>query len=124
MDNVTSNVMMNFQPTYPQLIEFGCMAIDPNNSNGNLISPIYFVGTDTSGGHPQIRVHNVTIGLTNQWNWSAGAAQHRTVPLVHLYYYVIGVYDHNSIPAGSDVELWNANHSAWLGVGAYGDNSW
>ncbi len=37
---------------------------------------------------------------------------------------MFGVLDHNTLPNGSVVVFANINHSAYLGVGGFGDNSW
>ena len=37
---------------------------------------------------------------------------------------VYGVMDHNTVPSGSQIELFNAQMCSYLGVGDFGDNSW
>jgi len=103
------------------LFRISTLDIEPESATTSLWSPVSIAGTCTSSGCPNIRVDNIGFGLTTQWteagtgnpaNWMIRADN------------VFGVLDHNTIPSGSNVELLNANLSAYLGVGGYGDNSW
>ena len=122
LDNAGStNAMWGIQLTYPQIVEIGCMNLDPATTSTSLTSPIQVAGTCTSSGCPQVRIHNITFGAKNQWTESGnGSPADWLIRTDNLF----GVLDHNSIPSGSNVELFNANLSAYLGTGGYGDNSW
>src|SRR5580698_4295524 len=69
IDNAgSSSPMFDITTTYPQTLEIGCMAIDPNNTSTTLNDPIWIVGTCTSSGCPIVRVHNITFVLNTSWS--------------------------------------------------------
>ncbi len=103
------------------LFRLSTLDIEPNSSSTALWSPISVAGTCTSSGCPNIRVDNLGFGLTTPWtengNGTQAAALIRTDG-------VFGVIDHNSTPSGTQCWFINISHSAYLGTGANGDNSW
>ena len=123
-DNVASGALFSFTPTYASsnnLTTLQNMNIDPLTTSTALTSPVQVGGTCTSSGCPNLRVDNIGFGIGTQWNEGTnGASSDWMIRTDNVF----GVLDHNTVPSGSDVELLNANHSAYLGVGGYGDNSW
>jgi len=118
----SQNPMINVTGiTTGQTFRLSLLDIEPESSSTQLDSPIEVGGTCTSSGCPQLRIDNITFGLNTPWvennNGSAASWMTRTDD-------VIGVIDHNTVPANSQVLLGNDNFSAYLGVGQYGDNSW
>ncbi len=87
----------------------------PYTSGTNAFS---VVGTCTSSGCPNLRVDNLYLS-----GWQPAVVG--TAASIILTDNVWGVADHNSvISTGGLLYFINASQSAWLGVGAYGDNSW
>ena len=126
IDNAgSSNPMFRIATTYPQTVEIGCMAIDPNNTSTSLSDPIWIVGSCTLAGCPSVRVHNITFGLKTYWSEGGNSSNAEAGMLVEGSF---GVIDHNSIGSASlradNFELFNSQHGQYLGVGQYGDNSW
>jgi hypothetical protein len=126
IDNAgSSNPMFNIATTFPQTVEIGCIAIDPNSTSTALADPIWIVGTCTSSGCPNVRVHNITFGLNAYWSENGNSSNAEAGMIVDNCF---GVIDHNSIGSSSlhaqGFELFNSQHGAYLGVGQYGDNSW
>jgi hypothetical protein len=123
VDNNPSGPIINLTPTYQagQVVVIQNVNIDPASTNTSLNSPVYLIGAATSSGFPQIRVDNVTFG--NGTRWTEAGNSSGADWMIRLDD-VVGVLDHNTIPSGSNVELFNDNFSSWLGVGQYGDNSW
>ena len=123
-DNVASGALFSFTPTYASsnnVVTLQNMNIDPLTTSTALTSPVQVGGTCTSSGCPNLRVDNIGFGIGTQWNEGTnGASSDWMIRTDNVF----GVLDHNTVPSGSDVELLNANHSAYLGVGGYGDNSW
>jgi hypothetical protein len=107
--------------TYGQTATISLLDIEPDSSTASLISPITVAGTCSSSGCPQVRVDNVVFGATTPWTEAGNGAPADWLIRTDN---VFGVVDHNTIPTGSNAELLNANLSAYLGVGGYGDNSW
>jgi polygalacturonase len=97
------------------------MAIDPESTGTSLASPISLAGTCTSSGCPLVRVDNVIFGRDTQWTEGGNSSNADWMIRTDG---VFGVLDHNTLPSNSTVELFNANLSAYLGVGGYGDNSY
>jgi len=106
---------------YGQTFTLALLDIEPESSGAALVSPIQLAGTCTSSGCPSIRVDNIGFGLTTPWTEGGNGAPADWMIRTDN---VFGVIDHNTIPTNSNVELLNANLSAYLGVGGYGDNSW
>ena len=106
---------------YGQTFTLALLDIEPNSASTALYSPISVAGTCAAGGCPNIRVSNIGFGLTTHWNESGNGAPADWMIRADN---VFGVIDHCTLPTGSAVELLNANLSAYLGVGGYGDNSW
>jgi hypothetical protein len=104
-----------------QTLVIGMLDIEPNSSSTTLVSPIQIAGTCTSSGCPNIRIHNIGFGLTT--HWTAGGNGSQATWLIRSDN-VFGVIDHNTVPTGSDVVFDDNELSAYLGTGAYGDNSW
>jgi hypothetical protein len=126
VDNAGStNPIFKIATTYPQTVEIGCMAIDPNSTSTALVDPIWIVGTCTSAGCPSVRLHNITFGLNTFWSEGGNSANGEAGMLVENSF---GVIDHNSVGSSSlradNFELFNSEHGQYLGVGQYGDNSW
>jgi hypothetical protein len=92
-------------------------------------APIIVVGACTVSGCPNLRVDNVVFGSGWTLSQLSGAG-------VVLPNNVFGVVDHSTAhgmafnggtchtPNGCGLVLTNISHSAWQGVGQYGDNSW
>jgi hypothetical protein len=105
------------------LSRISSMTLSPQSglSQNSLSAPIAFQGTCTSSGCPNIRVDNLVFPATPSWG---GLTTPSNTMLVTDN--VFGVLDHNSLYSNSSAyyEFVNFNHSAWQGVGQYGDNSW
>jgi hypothetical protein len=97
------------------------MDIEPESASTTLTAPIQINGTCTPSGCPNVRIDNLTFGLNTQWTESGNGSQAAAIIRVND---VFGVLDHNTIPSGSQIELFNAQMVSYLGVGANGDNSW
>lgn len=123
IDNAGSvNPLMNFTPSFgASTMRVSCMAIDPFATNTTLYATIIMNGTCTAGGCPQARVDNITFGRNTHWTASGNGSQ---VTALTRYIGTFGVLDHNTLPVGSNVELFNAQLPTYKGVGLYGDNSW
>lgn len=121
MDNAGStNALINVAGLpYGQTFTLSLLDIEPDSSN--LISPIQVAGTCTSSGCPSMRIDNIGFGITTPW--TANGAGSNATWLIRSDN-VFGVIDHNTVPSGSDVVFDDNELSAYLGVGAYGDNSW
>jgi hypothetical protein len=93
------------------LMRISGMTVQPQ-SGASLYSPFQIIGTCNSGGCPNMRFDNMVIqpGWTGQAGW--------IVRVDNMY----GVFDHNTV--NGSYCLANVNHSGWLGVGQWGDNSW
>lgn len=116
-----SNPILSVNATYPQVVEVGQFNLLPQAST-NLMAPIFFSGTCTASGCPQVRLTNVTFGTTGNL-WTEGSAGSNAAQLTRVNNF-FGVYDHNTTPLNSDVGYSNVSLSSYLGVGSYGDNSW
>ena len=118
----STNPLIDIFLTYPQIAEIQQLNIVPLATNTTLISPIWWDGTCTSSGCPQVRLTNVTFGVSPLlWSVSGNGSQAGQMTRASN---VFGVYDHNTIPSGSDAGFSNTNHGSYLGVGSYGDKSW
>jgi hypothetical protein len=92
-------------------------------------APIVVVGACSANGCPNLRVDNVVFGS----GWALAQLSGSGVILPDNMF---GVVDHStangapfnggtcSIANGCGIVLANISHSAWQGVGQYGDNSW
>jgi hypothetical protein len=108
--------------TYGQTLTIAMLDIEPNSASAALWSPITIAGTCTSSGCPNIRVDNLGFGLTTPWTESGNSSNADWMVRADN---VFGVVDHNTVPANSSqIVPFNFSLSAYLGVGAYGDNSW
>jgi len=124
----TTTITQNFSghsflahPTYGNAtMRFSLMNLQPASGlSGGGDQPIMVIGTCASGGCPNIRIDNITF--PSSWQ-SVGLNDYSLIMVDNVF----GVLDHNS-PSGASgygVCLVNVNHSAWKGVGEYGDNSW
>jgi hypothetical protein len=125
----SSTPLMQFHPRYGgSTMRVSCMDVEPVSNSTALSTPILITGTCTSSGCPQARVDNVTFGKITQWaefgSLAGGSGcTYTCIPLISPDN-IFGVVDHNTVPSGSDDELVDGHMSAYLGVGAYGDNSW
>jgi hypothetical protein len=118
----SSNFLMNFQPLNGNsTTRISCMDIEPESTGTTLSPPIQVNGTCTSSGCPPFRVDNITFGLNTQWTETGNGSQAAAVIRINDAF---GVMDHNTLPPGSAVELFNAQMFSYLGVGTNGDNSW
>ena len=123
VDNAgSSNSLFAFSGiTYGNTVRISTLDIEPQSSSTALWSPISVAGACNSSGCPNLRVDNIGFGLTTPLTEGGnGTAANWMIRTDNVF----GVIDHCTIPTGSNVELLNANHSAYLGTGAYGDNSW
>ena len=124
VDNNTSGWLIYATPTYSasnNVTTIQNFNIDPQSASTALYTPITFEGTGTSSGMPQARIDNIVFGKGTQWTEGGNSANAVTMMKIDN---VVGVADHNTIPAGSAVELGAYQMSSYLGVGSYGDNSW
>ncbi len=103
------------------LFRLTTLDIEPESSTTSLFSPISIAGTCTSSGCPNVRVDNIGLGLTTQWNESGNSSNAATMLRCDN---IFGVLDHNTQPTGSTVWFANISLSSYLGVGSFGDNSW
>jgi hypothetical protein len=122
-DANASGPIIELNPAYQsgQVVVIQNVNIDPVSPTTALWSPISIAGTCTSSGCPQIRINNVVFGNSTQWNEAGNSSNADTMIRADN---VFGVIDHNTLPTGSRVVFANINHSAYLGTGGYGDNSW
>jgi hypothetical protein len=117
----SSTFLIAAAPTFGQTLRISMMAIDPNSSSTTLYAPVGIAGTCTSSGCGNVRVDNITFGLNTLWVEANNGSQAAAMIRVDN---VFGVLDHNTAPSGSNVELFNAQMTSYLGVGSNGDNSW
>jgi hypothetical protein len=118
-----SSQIINFTPTYQagQVVVIQGVNIDPFTTSTTLMNPISITGNCTASGCPNFRIDNIGFGIGTQWAESGNSAQAAALIRVNNAF---GVMDHNTIPNGSNVELFNGQLTSYLGVGANGDNSW
>jgi hypothetical protein len=121
IDNAGSNALMNMTPNDGTTTRVSCMAIDPNSTSTTLTAPVQLDGTCTASGCPSFRIDNITFGANTPWTEADNGSQAAALIRINDAF---GVMDHNTIPSGSNVELFNAQMFSYLGVGANGDNSW
>ena len=123
IDNAGSSApLITASPQYGNsTLRISCLDIEPESTSTTLYAPIETDGTCTSSGCPNVRVDNITFGNTTPWVEANNGSQAAAMVRVSN---VFGVLDHNTSPSGANVELFNAQHDKYLGVGAYGDNSW
>jgi hypothetical protein len=128
IDNYTGaskSWLFYFRPSYgSSLSRISSMTLSPQSglAQNTLSAPIAFQGTCTSSGCPNIRVDHLTFPASPSWDGLTAPSSTMVVTDN-----VFGVMDHNSLyesNAGGYYEFVNFNHSAWQGVGQYGDNSW
>jgi hypothetical protein len=117
--NVSGSYVVEMFPHYGNsTARISCIDFEPGSGKK---APIAMVGTCTSSGCPNIRVDNNTF--PSAWV-STGISDASVVIAVNVF----GVLDHNNVGdstlIANGVDLVNVNHSSWLGVGFYGDNSW
>lgn len=96
------------------------MTLQPQ-SGVSVKAPIMMIGTCSVSGCPNIRVDHIT--LPTSW-LNAGLSDASTVLVDNVF----GVIDHNTVGdvpgSGNGIDFVNVNHSAWNGIGAFGDSSW
>jgi hypothetical protein len=123
-DNNPTSSIIALTPTYASsnnLTVLQNINIDPYTATTALATPVTAVGTATPSGFPQVRIDNVIFGHGVQWTEAGNGAP---ASWMIIQDDVVGVFDHNTVPTGSNVALYSANMSAYLGVGDFGDNSW
>lgn len=122
IDNAgSSTFLMYFSPNAGATVRVTCMDIEPESTSTQLYAIIGIAGNCSSTACPAFRIDNITYGLNTQWQESNNGSQ---VAAVNRADNAFGVLDHNTIPSGSNVELFNAQLTSYLGLGANGDNSW
>ena len=85
-------------------------------------TPIRANGTGTASGMPLLRVDNIQFGNGSAvWQYNTGTNTGEFAIIEDNFF---GVADHNTLYTGSEVAFISVNLSSYLGVGAYGDNSW
>lgn len=99
--------------TFGQTFRMSLLNIQPLAPSTALYSPIQIIGTCTASGCPNIHLDNLNFS-----GWGGNGATAGWMARVDNVY---GVLDHNTMDT---VLLANVSHSAWLGTGQYGDNSW
>jgi hypothetical protein len=95
------------------------MTLEPASTSSSIVTPIWVLGTCTSGGCPNMRLDNFIFdgwgnNTQDQASWMVRADN------------MFGVLDHDTLTtADTEVQaLVNVNNSGWAGVGQFGDNSW
>lgn len=119
VDNAGSNgPLINITASYGQTVRLSTLDIEPASSSTSLYSPISAVGSCTSSGCPNIRIDNINYGHVTAFTESGNGAQGTSMIRTDN---VFGVMDHNTV---NSTVFANNSDSAYLGVGAWGDNSW
>ena len=121
-DNAGGAFLFYLMPRYGnQLTRVSSMTISHGNAT---VSAVMIQGTCAAGGCANFRIDHVTLGA----DWIGQVYSDSAITRVDN---VFGVYDHNTFgtngtcPTNSNAfNSANVNHSGWLGVGVYGDNSW
>ena len=117
--------LIYFNPTFGNSISrVSSMTLSPQSglAANSLKAPLAFQGTCSTAGCPNIRVDNMVFPGTPSWDGLTAPSSTMVVTDN-----VFGVLDHNTLTetnAAGYYEFVNFNHSAWQGVGQYGDNSW
>jgi hypothetical protein len=117
--------LFEFRPSYgasPSRVSSMYLSPQSGLSANSLGAPLAFQGTCTASGCPSIRVDHLVFPASPSWG---GLTQPSSTMVVTDN--VFGVMDHNSgylDDPSAYYEFVNFNHSAWQGVGQYGDNSW
>ena len=117
----TSSPMISAQglTTSSALMRITTLDIEPTTGN-NLYSPLNISGVCSSSTCPNMRIDNIGIGLTTPWNINTLGTNGNPIRTDNVF----GVIDHNTMGTGFYGVMAEINHSAYLGVGANGDNSW
>jgi hypothetical protein len=92
-------------------------AMQPVSSTATVPGPINIAGVCSNVSCPNVRIDN------NTFTWFGSAANGTKSTWLILLDGVFGVIDHNFI-SNANALVANINHSAYLGVGSNGDNSW
>jgi hypothetical protein len=116
-----STYLMSFSPAFGTTIHISCLDIEPPGGVVATFAPIGIGGTCTVSGCPQVRIDNVTFGNTTQW--TSGNNGTNSTEVIHIDN-AFGVMDHNTAPNGNNTAMFVSAFTAYLGVGASGDNSW
>ena len=117
-DNSTSSNLIQLRPGLSaSLSRISCMDIRTDNA-AVIYAPFTAAGTCDSSGCPNVRIDNITYD--SSLSGINGTEDSGSCNVVDN---VFGVVDHNSSSVRG-CEFLSFNHSAWKGVGAYGDNSW
>jgi hypothetical protein len=127
IDGYTTNpsFLFYFRPSYgASLSRLSSLTLSPQSGvpANSLSPPLAFKGSCTASGCPSIRVDHLVLPASP--SWGGLVAMSATVIVTDN---VFGVLDHNSAyldDPNAYYELVNFNHSAWQGVGQYGDKSW
>ena len=94
----------------------------PETTSTSLVAPIWAIGVCNGSGCPQLRVDNVNFGSgATVWTVGGNGTNASSMIVTDNFY---GVADHNTLPSGSNVHLFNSYFSGWAGTGLYGDESW
>ncbi len=129
---VSPSWLFLFQPTFGNsTTRISSLILSPASglSANSLSAPIAVEGTCTSGGCPNFRADHLVFPSgtlpsgSGQPDWGGLTTPSATMIVTDN---VFGVLDHNSAYSTGSAfyEFVNFNHSSWLGVGQYGDNSW
>jgi hypothetical protein len=121
--NDGSTPLFNFAnvPVTSYLARVSGMSISPAGSVTNGYSPISANGVCSTSTCPNFRADHITF--TGYAEASTGTQAAWMIRTDNLF----GVIDHNTLTDSTDSGtelLCNISHSAYLGVGDYGDNSW
>jgi hypothetical protein len=124
IDNYTGSFLFFFTPSYgASTTRLSSVYLSPQSglSANSMNAPIAVQGTCATGGCPNFRLDHIVI--PGSPSWGGLVAQSSTLVITDN---VFGVLDHNSLyhSSGPLYEFVNFNHSAWQGIGHYGDNSW
>ena len=118
-DNSNSHLFQFRPDVTSSLSRISCIKIRTDGSS-SINAPLSVAGRCNSTTCSNFRIDNITIDASLQGQLADSGSQ-------VLADNVFGVLDHNSV-AGSNfsrgLEFLSYNHSAWNGVGDYGDNSW
>ena len=119
-DNSNSSIFRLRPSATSSLSRISCMKIRTDNSAA-ITAPFASAGTCNSTTCPNLRIDNVTYDNSLQGMVADSGS-------LNLEDNMFGVLDHNTVSPGSisatGMEFISYNNSAWLGIGAYGDNSW
>jgi hypothetical protein len=115
-DNSTTSLFQLRPGVTSSLSRISCLKIR-SDSAGSIDAPIALAGACNTSGCPNVRVDNITFDTT-----LSGQTKNSNTKI--LTDNVFGVIDHNTISTSSSTRFLGPMHSAWQGVGGWGDKSY